>query len=219
MFQIFIYTERGTATWFFGKFFFSFYFCLEIWCAGISQSPTRRALSNVFCADSLWAGSNKRSSIGSDKALSLLKSFHISSSSTRSCSWCSYNSLQKYTLHMHSLTYKTHQTSCTQTYTRLHLLRAILFITITKKWHRIPVLLQLTQVAIIGLLKHLNVCYLEIVSIIPLFFIIFFSMGSNNCALYIIILQRHISRLKFFYKDKVELHIISSGENIEKLHH
>lgn len=38
----------------------------------------------------------------------------------------------------------------------------------------IPVLLQLTQVAIIGLLKHLNVCYLEIVSIIPLFFIIFF---------------------------------------------
>lgn len=110
MFQILSILREAQPHGFFGKFFFSFYFCLEIWCAGISQSPTRRALSNVFCADSLWAGSNKRSSIGSDKALSLLKSFHISSSSTRSCSWCSYNSLQKYTLHMHSLTYKTHQT-------------------------------------------------------------------------------------------------------------
>lgn len=58
------------------------------------------------------------------------------------------------------------------------------------------------------MLKHRNVCYLEIVFIIPLFFIIF-SMGSNNCVLYFIILQRHISRLKFFYKDKVELYIIS----------
>lgn len=60
--------------------------------------------------ESLWAGSNKRSSIGSDKALSPLKSFHTSSSSTRSCSWCSNNSLQKSTLHMHSLK-KTHQTN------------------------------------------------------------------------------------------------------------